>query len=206
MERIAAGCLFFLVCMATNSWGDLINSGTVVSGGGGGLYASEDWYAPLTRLEWRVENSGGDYIYTYTFTVSDETKKINHVIIQVPDFFGEDNVKHKTKAGWNLVSFTSRGKSKSGAPGVIKGIERNVSGDLFSYTWQVVSDLAPINGNFYARAGDKVYAYSGDRDGFTNTVPVPGGVGSEVPIPSAFLLLASGLFGVMGVKGNSRPH
>lgn len=172
---------------------------------GDGLYASGDnWANPATTLSWNVTQLASGYFqYDYTFTLSTAagTKGISHVIIEVSENFTAANVKTGTTAGWELGMFGTN-NGNPGIPDTLYGLKWDGGGAKPSLSWTIVTDRAPMLGDFYAKDGNDpgqlpVFAYSGTSSGFGGNVAVPDSV---VPIPGAAYLFGSGIVALIGLK------
>ncbi|HVP79222.1 MAG TPA: hypothetical protein VMV04_15150 [Thermodesulfobacteriota bacterium] len=197
--------LVFVLVASADSWAALTGPGSISYGSG--LYALDDkWTDPATRLSWNVfQLSNGNYEYDYTFVLLNDAKNISHVILQVSSNFSAADMLSGTTPGGILGTWDGQGQSNPGIPAPLYGIKWNMSGNVTSFVWSIVTDRAPMMGNFYAKDGNAsggTYAYSGTLGLFGNNVVVPDSV--VVPIPGAAWLLSSGLASMIGIRGRKK--
>jgi hypothetical protein len=201
------GHILLLVLVSTlgislDAWADL--SGSISYGNG--LYASGDnWTDPSASLAWNVfQLADGNYQYDYTFTLPSNARNISHVILQTSDNFTAADMLTGTTPGGVVGLWDGQGSSNPGMPGSLYGIKWDMTGALTSFSWTIVTDRAPMMGNFYAKDGNAsggVYAYSGIDGSFGNNVVVPDT--TPVPLPAAFWLFGSGLAGLVGLRSRA---
>lgn len=182
-------------------------SATMTSYPFGGIIATEDWANGGASLSWNVFQVGNLWQYDYSFNLV--KKDLSGIIFQVSDTFTAKNIFDGTTSGWEIQTFGDEGNSTPGIPSLQYGIKFGGTGLFNDFT--IVTDRAPMLGNFYAvdgkTPGSEVYAYnfrwgscSGDvRDGTdqkAGCVVVPDTVTTSVPEPGALALLALGLGGL----------
>jgi hypothetical protein len=148
-------------------------------------------------------SADGNFEYDYAFTLPGNARTISHVIVQVPNDFTDADILPGTTPGGTIGVWDGQGSSNLGIPAALYGIKWNTSATpSTSFTWTIVTNAAPMTGNFYARdgaAGEGVYAYSGTKDVFGNNVVVPGST-VLTPVPAAAHLFGSGLIGLGAVR------
>jgi len=150
--------LMFLLC-TTRSWADNY-TGTLKYGDG--LVGASAWKS--STLKWTVDNNTHPGLWTYSYSFAVEAKEISHVIIEVAKGFGQQNLRGGTTPTYELGMFGQQGKSNPGIPGNICGMKWNTSGKALTYSWVIVTDRAPMWGDFYAKDGkhrsDWVFSYN----------------------------------------------
>ncbi|HOD35359.1 MAG TPA: hypothetical protein PLR20_04580 [Syntrophales bacterium] len=191
---------------------------------GFGLQASNEWADTSSILGWTVDNetTQGYWTYEYIFDVmaNESVKNISHVITQVSTTFELNNLNTTlTTAGYDLDTYNgeSQGNSNPGIPGDIFGMKWEGLGDSAYWGWTIVTDRAPMWGDFYAvdgkTPGAEVFAYN-TGFGIPNlSLPADGNaIDNEgrawvlvpdttvIPIPGAVWLLGSGLLGLVAVR------
>lgn len=221
---LVAAVVFF--ALVPGSKAAMVYSGSVSSGDG--LTVASGW-SDVT-LSWTVDDETHPGYWTYAYTFSCTNKSISHVIFEVSESFTRDNLIDVYAS--NVINGTSysitydpdapKWYESSGTSGDNPGmpdvdLEEGGEGDLFGIKWNssgsgatqftitIVSDRAPMWGDFYAKNGGKTYAYN---TGFGTETSAPIGSGNAggwvlvpntvVPIPASLYLLSSGLLCFIG--------
>lgn len=175
-----------------------------VSADSGGLGATNPWddgFFFNATLGWNVYESAGKWFYDYALAVP--RKEISYYIIEVGESFTAANILAGTSSGWQLGTWAADA-SNPGMSEDIYGLK--FTGNGFVDLTRIVSDLAPMWGDFYARdgvyRGNAVYAET-DNFGIDTTASLdsrPAGYimtpgGNQVPEPGSLALLSLGLLG-----------
>ena len=203
--------IIFSVLFATNSWATYTGSIT----GGDGLFGTGSWSSSV--LNWEISSNSDVWTYNYTFTVSD--KAISHMLFEVSDTFTADNILAGTTEGYQLGMYDSS-NGNPGIPGSVQGLKWDLSGDPLSQSITIVTDRAPMWGDFYAKGGSekidgvktRLFAYNTQfgSDTFASVGDGNAGgwalvpnthTGAPVPEPSTMLLFGFGIIGLAGVGG-----
>ena len=175
-----------------------------------GIYGTADW-ASGASLSWSVTNDGygGNWAYTYTWTAS--RKGLSHIIIELsPDVKNQVYVTAASGTKWQIKEWFDQGNSNPGIPGPLWGVKVDTpSGDWVTFAFTLISDRAPVWGDFYAKSGSsggsEVYAYNrGFLDPDPTDAPGNGSIRYHilrpdtvgVPEPMTMLLLGVGLLGL----------
>lgn len=175
------------------------------------LVASDDWADSTCTLRWIVsfDASTNYWTYEYSFTTSG-SPGISHVITEVSETFGTDNVEDGTTPTYELGTYLPTDPSNPFIPGSLYGLKFNVPEDYDGtvYTWTIVTDRAPVWGDFYAKGGSANgnflgYAYNTEF-GNPNDTPVTNNMNeigwvvvpdtvTTVPEPSTLIFLGLGI-------------
>lgn len=128
----------------------MVLTGSIDSTDGGGMEATAAWDGGGATLSWSVSQlQSGLWQYDYDFNVN--KKKLSHIDFQVSGNFTANNIFAGTTEGWELGLWGDEGRSSPGIPGTIYGLKFDGGGLLNSFT--IVSDRAPMWGDFYAKDG-----------------------------------------------------
>ena len=191
----------FLPMAAT---GALVGS---ISGPGGGLIVGGDWTADVS-LAWSVSDTGSAYLYSYTFKAPDPG--LSHFDLQVSGNFSRGNILEISNETYELGAFSAdTGNSNPGWPvgEILYGIKFEGFGDASPWEFTLLTDRAPMDGDFYAKGGKESFAYNsgfGALEGATILVPDTESY-PVIPEPETMMLIGSGLIVIAG-WGRKRFH
>jgi hypothetical protein len=191
-----------------NVWG-LSYTGSISSDNG--LYGTASWSEDAT-LSWVVVYDPDTMWWTYTYTFSVTNKSPSHEILEVSsgdNKFTEDNlIDYSNIVGAEadpVLGVFSTGGSNPGLPGDIYGIKWDSAGNGFIDTWTIVSDRAPMWGDFYAKdgtdgkdaAGNQIWVYAFNT-GFGNDTgsPIADGNAYDVTNGWAWVLVPDSEIGI----------
>ena len=175
-----------------------------VSADSGGLGATNPWddgFFFNATFKWNVYESAGKWFYDYALAVP--RKEISYYIIEVGETFTAANILGGTSSGWQLGTW-STGSSNPGMTDDIYGLK--FTGNGFLDLTRIVSDIAPMWGDLYARDGvyrnHPVYALTDNFGTDTNASiagHAPAGYimtpGNKVPEPGTLALLSIAMLG-----------
>lgn len=116
-------------------------------------------FADVT-LSWVVDSTTNAGLWTYVYTFASDEKSASHAIVELSTNFDASNIKAGTSftAGdLDTYSATSHGNSNPGMPSPIYGAKLDSPSDSLTDVWTIVTDRAPMWGDFYAKNGKNVW-------------------------------------------------
>ncbi len=193
---IVLGLLSAFTALPMAVQGALVTS--PITSANGGVISGGDWETGVS-LGWSVADTGSGYLYSYTFDAP--SPDLSHFDLQLSGTFSENNILGASQE-YELGTF-STGPSNPGWPvgESLYGIKfEGFAEDDAPWTFTLLSDRAPMEGDFYAKGGEDSFAYNsgfGVLDGANILVPDT----ESVPVPEAgtVLLLCTGLIGIAGL-------
>ena len=204
-------CLAFLLGMVTSSWassysGDISGS-TLISG-------ASAWDTAV--LSWTVDNESNPGYWTYDYEWSAINKGLSHLNIEVSTVFDLENDLYSYNSYLTGIKAVEGPQTFDEIGGSIFGIKwdlNDTAEDIMYFHLTLVSTKAPMWGDFYAKDGNGGTVNARNLNFGTDTTD-PIGDGNNggwvlvpdtvVPIPSAILLLGSGLIGLVGFRRKIR--
>ena len=127
-----------------------------------------------STLAWSVEEDGGTFTYVYTFTVPTNSMEISHLSIQVSDDFNTvaGSCSLGGSSGTAIPDCTNSGAfdptSPLGEDGSGAGdntgklfaikLDNTATGSTFAVTATLMTDVAPVWGDFFAKDGQGLAA------------------------------------------------
>ncbi len=166
-----------------------------VSTADGTLIGGGDWESGVS-LGWSVTASDGGYLYSYEFVAPGPA--LSHFELEISGNFTESDILDISPGSYEIDVF-SAGPSKPGWPEgeALHAIKfYDISGES-PFFLTLLSDRAPMEGDFYAKGGRDSFAFNsgfGSRDGAN--ILVPDTKSAPVPEPGTLLLVGSGLMGI----------
>lgn len=169
-----------------------VYSGSLTSGAGGGIFATDGWNSTSTVLSYTVttppDSGNGYFHYRYEYTIP--TKAVSHFILELSTNVTCDsgdilnlsytgmpvepvaNGDGGDECGIGWYTPEDSGNSNPGLPGNIYGLKINTTNDPVTFVIEFDSTRQPTWGDFYAKdgvsGGQDVYAYN---LGFTTADP-----------------------------------
>lgn len=149
---------------ASSSAHAVIYTGTLTAPASSGVTATGGAWLENVKISWQVEDTFGDWLYTYTITdlaggklgAEDGTAGgISHAIFEIStgatedDFYGF-KFDGTSTTNYEFGDFGDEGGSNPGIPGNIYGIKIEEEGKTFSF----FSVKDPVWGNFYTKDGN----------------------------------------------------
>ncbi len=204
----------------TNGWAALYSgyvgnrtdgTGTVIDTAGGMSATGNSWAVTGNstankgvRLDWSVDPSGGNWVYTYTFTMASGAQKdIKNFDLQVAGAFGASDLVSTAVTpatgvtgptpGSTLPASISENSATIATPTVLtiaKGYQWSFAGTQdYTFTMTVTTTSAPVWGDFIVSSGattstDYLTAYNSDFGAVKGAFPTTGGVyNGHVAVP-----------------------
>jgi hypothetical protein len=172
--KTLAMVLMAAVCIAAAAQG-AVYSGTL-TGGGGGIYATDGWNSTLTAFTYTVTVPEGPGLVHYKYEWSVPEKGISHLTIEVssdPAFiFTYDDIIFISPQIGEIAWYSDDPPSQSNPdmPSPMYGVKFESGGGEFNWVIEFDSTRLPTWGDFYSKDGNNpdVYAYN---DGFTIVDP-----------------------------------
>ena len=136
-------------------------NGTRAGDADGTLTTSPEWAD--SYLAWTVDFDPATNLYRYTYTFEDTgatfAQAASHSIIELSASFTITNLKGGTCSGASIGTFGVQGNSNPGLPADFYGVKCNGT-QADPYIVVLVTDRAPMWGDWYAKDGDPVHAYN----------------------------------------------
>ncbi|WP_462325166.1 VPLPA-CTERM sorting domain-containing protein [Desulfoplanes sp.] len=187
-----------------------------------------DWKTPNgppspTGVSWVVTYDGQNQLWEYAYTFTGNKPDISHAILEVSSGFSGDPIPLGGNIGQGTSDFVAgnpstynaqdQGASNPGIPGDVYGLKFEDQP-----TWSIVTDRAPMWGDFYAKGARTGYSFNSGFGKDTTAVIgngnaktgnhawalVPDTATHVVPIPAGIWLLGTGLLCLFGRKRRAR--
>jgi hypothetical protein len=210
MKKLILAVLILFCCFVANGWATTFIGNISNFLPDNTLVGTLDWSID-TQLSWIVDNTTNTGYWTYLYSFTAPQKDISHGIIEVSSNFSSANIfPGTTMPYFGPTTYSGTDPSNPGMPGSMWGIKWEGFG-----TWTIVTDRAPMWGDFYAvdGKGDLVCAYNLKFGIDTNALIDNGNAGGwalvpdtdtgVIPEPGTILLLGSGFLG-LGLVGYFR--
>ncbi len=203
----------------TQVWAATIFSGSLLSTQGELI---SDWKTPsgepsATSLAWRVSFLDQEQLWQYDYAFTGTKPDISHGIIEVSETFSGKSLSDGGNIAAGTTSFESgdpkiyndsaQGSSNPSIPGDLFGIKFEDTAN-----WTIVTDRAPMWGDFYANGASTGYTYNSGF-GMDTTAAIASGNAENnghawalvpdtqvVPIPGAIWLFGIGVLGLLRIK------
>jgi PEP-CTERM motif-containing protein len=129
--------------------GELIGSRT--SPASSGVDATQQWDNGGFVIEWAVSQGAYDR-WTYTYTLTGDTKEFSHFILEVTDDGEDFNIYSGTDTPYEGPKEWSLSSSNPLMPNPMHGVKFDF-GDSVIETYTIVTDRDPVYGVFYTKDG-----------------------------------------------------
>ena len=186
----------------------------------GGVDATQQWDNGGFTIDWVIEQGAND-LWTYTYTVTGETKGLSHFILEVTEdnnpfnIYGGTSTPYEGPEVWSSSDIDeSSNPSNPLMPNPIYGVKFDFGSTMVTYT--MITDRAPVYGVFYTKDGinkddDNIsfdvvawsnalnfsdYKTNEEDLSITDFIVRPDGV--PIPEPSTILLMGTSLLGIIG--------
>ncbi|RJR32986.1 MAG: PEP-CTERM sorting domain-containing protein [Desulfobacteraceae bacterium] len=192
-----------------------------LTGGGGGITATDGWNDVSTRLSWSVSDVGvqnGNILWQYNYLFEVPTKEISHIIVEVSPEAADNDFTILSGSSAGVQVYGDEGGSNPNIPETMWGIKFEDGSLSLAASFQTTR--SPVWGDFYAKDGrDDGIDVTAWNDGFTAgdidpiDPPANGSVSYhilrpdtqsfQVPEPSTMLLFGISIIGLAGARRRS---